>query len=176
MIFQKTNLEGAFIIESEKIEDARGFFVNLWNKDDAKKNSLETELTESNVAFNKKKGTIRGFHYQLSPFEGAKLIRCTKGSIFDITLDLRPNSKTFKKWISVELSETNYKLNYIPAGCAHAYQTLEDNSEVVYLMTQQYMPEYESGIQFSDPTFNVKWPLEPTEISKKDKSWKLFNQ
>ena len=176
MIFQKTNLEGAYIIESEKIEDERGFFVNLWNKDDARKNSLETELTESNVAFNQKKGTIRGFHYQLSPYEGAKLIRCTKGSVWDITLDLRPNSKTFKEWISVELTESNYKLNYIPAGCAHAYQTLEDNSEVVYLMTQQYMPEYENGIQFSDPTFNVNWPLEPTEISKKDKSWKLFNQ
>ena len=176
MIFQKTNIEGAYIIESKKIEDQRGFFVNVWNKDEAQKNNLETALTESNIAFNQKKGTIRGFHYQLPPYEGAKLIRCTKGSIFDITLDLRPNSKTFKKWISVELTESNYKLNYIPSGCGHAYQTLEDNTEVVYLMTQQYMPEYESGIQYSDPSFKINWPLEPTEISEKDKAWKLFEQ
>jgi len=174
MIFDKTKIEGAQIIELEKFEDDRGFFVNIWNKNKAKENNLETELTECNIAFNKKKGTIRGFHYQLPPYEGAKLIRCTKGKVWDVTLDLRPNSKTFKEWISVELSESNFKLNYIPSGCGHAYQTLEDNSEVTYLMTQKYMPEYEKGVRFSDPMFNVKWPMTPSEISEKDLSWKLF--
>lgn len=176
MIFQKTKLEGAYIIELEKFEDERGFFANVWNKKNFDENKLDTKLTECNIAFNKKRGTIRGFHYQASPYEGAKLIRCTKGSVWDVTLDLRPTSKTFKQWISVELTEKNHKLNYIPEGCAHSYLTLEDDSEVFYLMSQEYMPEFERGVKYSDPAFNITWPLEPTVISKKDNSWKLFTE
>jgi len=174
MKFIKTKLAGAYIIELEKFEDERGFFINTWNKKKFEEKKLNVNLTECNIAFNKKKGTIRGLHYQVSPYEGAKLIRCTRGKIWDVTLDLRPNSETFKQWISVELSADNYKLNYIPEGCAHGYQSLEDNSEVLYLMSQVYMIEFERGIKYTDPTFNISFPLEKTIISKKDLSWELF--
>lgn len=176
MKFLNTKLDGAYIIELEKIEDDRGFFSNIWEKNQLEEKKLNVNLTECNVVYNKKKGTIRGLHYQISPYEGAKLIRCTKGKILDITLDLRPNSKTFKKWISVELSANNYKLNYVPEGCAHGYQTLEDNSEVFYWMSQVYKLEYERGIKFSDPSFNISFPIEKITISKKDASWKLFEK
>lgn len=176
MKFLNTKLDGAYIIELEKIEDDRGFFSSIWEKNQLEEKKLNVNLTECNVVYNKKKGTIRGLHYQISPYEGAKLIRCTKGKILDITLDLRPNSKTFKKWISVELSADNYKLNYVPEGCAHGYQTLEDNSEVFYWMSQVYKLEYERGIKFSDPSFNISFPIEKITISKKDASWKLFEK
>ena len=127
MKFIKTKLEGAYFIELEKAEDERGFFSVMWDKKQFQENNLNVNLTESNVAFTKKKGSIRGLHYQTSPNEGSKLVRCSRGKIWDITLDMRPNSKTFKEWISVELSQENYKLNYIPEGCAHGYQTMEDN-------------------------------------------------
>ena len=174
MKFIKTEINGAFIIESKRYEDNRGFFINIWDKKKFQDNKLNIELTEGNIAFNKKAGTIRGLHYQLAPYEGAKLVRCTRGKIFDITLDLRTNSKTFKQWIGIELSADNYKLNYIPEGCAHGYQTLEDDSEVFYLMSQIYNTEYERCVNYLDPMFNISWPLEVTEISKKDKDQKIL--
>jgi len=175
MKFFETKLQGAYILEIDKAEDKRGFFANVWEKRIFKKRNLDINLTECNIAFNKKKGTIRGFHYQIKPYEGTKLIRCTRGKILDFTLDLRPKSKTFKQWISMELSQENHKLNYIPEGCAHGYQTLEDNSEVFYLMSQEYNPKFERGVKFSDPTFKISLPLEITTISEKDLSWESFN-
>jgi dTDP-4-dehydrorhamnose 3,5-epimerase len=174
MKFIPTKLKGAFIIELDKFQDERGFFANAWDKKKFEENDLSTKLTECNIAFNNKKGTVRGFHYQAEPYEGAKLIRCIKGKILDITLDLRPNSNTFKEWISVELSGDNYKLNYVPEGCAHGYQTLEDNSEVLYLMSQEYMPKYEMGVKYSDPAFGISWPLDVSVISEKDLAWESF--
>jgi len=174
MKFIKTKLDGAFIIELEKSDDERGIFSNMWDKKKLQENNLNVDLTECNIAFTKKKGTIRGLHYQISPFEGAKLVRCTKGRIWDVTVDLRPTSKTFKQWINVELSSDNYKLNYITEGCAHGYQTLEDNCEVFYLMSQVYNLDYERGIKYSDPTFKISFPLQTTMISEKDASWKPF--
>ena len=131
-------------------------------------------MTECNIAFTKKKGTIRGLHYQLPPYEGAKLVRCTKGKYWDVTVDLRPTSKTYKQWTSIEMSPDNNKLSYIPEGCAHGYQTLEDNTEVFYLMSQIYNIDYERGIKYSDPTFEISYPHNVTAISKKDASWKPF--
>ena len=174
MKFVKTKIEGAFIVEVEKFEDERGFFVNMWNKKIFQENNLNTNLTECNSAFNKKMGTIRGLHYQISPNEGAKLVQCIRGKIWDVTLDLRPTSKTFKQWISVELSAENHKLNYIPEGCAHGYQTLSDDSEVFYIMSQNYDLSCERGINYSDPSFNITFPLKVTVISEKDNSWKPF--
>jgi len=174
MKFLKTKLDGAFIIESEKSEDERGFFSNVWGKKIFQKNNLNVNITELNIAFNKKKGTIRGLHYQSAPYEGAKLVRCTKGCIWDVVLDLRPDSKTFKEWYSVELSSDNYKSNYVPEGCAHGYQTLEDNSEVFYLNSQDYNSDFEKGVNYLDSTFNISFPLKVTTISKKDSSWKPF--
>ena len=174
MKFIKTKLDGAFIIELEKSDDERGFFSNMWDKKKFQENNLNVDLTECNIAFTKKKGTIRGLHYQISPFEGAKLVRCTRGRIWDVVLDLRPDSKTFKEWYSVELSYDNYKANYIPEGCAHGYQTLEDNSILFYLNSQIYNRDFEEGVKYSDPAFNIPFPLDVTEISKKDLSLQPF--
>ena len=174
MKFIKTKLDGGFVVEVEKSDDERGFFSNIWDKKKFQENNLNVNLTECNIAFTKKKGTIRGLHYQLPPYEGAKLVRCTKGRIWDVMVDLRPTSKTFKQLISVELSSDNYKLNYIPEGCAHGYQTLEDNCEVLYLMSQVYNLDYECGIKDSDPAFTITGPFEATMISEKDESWEPF--
>ena len=174
MKFIKTKLDGGFVVEVEKSDDERGFFSNIWDKKKFQENNLNVNLTECNIAFTKKKDTIRGLHYQLPPYEGAKLVRCTKGKIWDVTVDLRPTSKTYKQWTSIEMSPDNNKLSYIPEGCAHGYQTLEDNTEVFYLMSQIYNLEYERGIKYSDPTFEISFPHNVTAISKKDASWKPF--
>ena len=174
MKFIKTKLDGGFVVEVEKSDDERGFFSNIWDKKKFQENILNIYLTECNIAFTKKKGTIRGLHYQLPPYEGAKLVRCTKGKIWDVTVDLRPTSKTYKQWTSIEMSPDNNKLSYIPEGCAHGYQTLEDNTEVFYLMSQVYNLDYERGIKYSDPTFKISFPHNVTAISKKDASWKPF--
>ena len=170
----KTKLDGAFIIELEKSEDERGFFSNVWDKKIFQKNNLNTNITEFNIVFSKKKGTIRGLHYQSAPYEGAKLVRCIRGRTWDVIVDLRPDSKTFKEWYGVELSSDNYKANYVPEGCAHGYQTLEDNSEVIYLNSQDYNSDFEKGVNYLDPAFNIPFPLKVTMISKKDSSWKSF--
>ena len=174
MKFIKTKLDSGFVIEVEKSDDERGFFSNIWDKKKFQENHLNVNLTECNIAFTKKKGTIRGLHYQLPPYEGAKLVRCTKGRIWDVTVDLRPTSKTYKQWTSIEMSPDNNKLSYIPEGCAHGYQTMEDNTEVCYLMSQVYNLDYERGIKYSDPTFKISFPHNVTAISKKDASWKPF--
>ena len=174
MKFIKTKIDGAYIIETNKVVDERGFFINSWNEKEFHENNLEVNLTECNIAFNNKKGTIRGLHYQIPPYDGAKLVRCIRGKIWDVVVDLRPNSKTFKQWYSVELNEENNKLNYIPPECAHGYQTLEENSEMLYLMSQEYMLKYERGLNYSDPVFNISFPLKVSSISKKDMSWNFF--
>ena len=174
MKFIKTKLDGGFVIELEKSDDERGFFSNIWDKKKFQENNLNINLTECNIAFTKKKGTIRGLHYQLPPYEGAKLVRCAKGKIWDVTVDLRPTSKTYKQWTSIEMSPDNNKLSYIPEGGAHGYQTLEDNTEVFYLMSQIYNLDYTRGIKYSDPTFEISFPHNVTVISKKDASWKPF--
>ena len=174
MKFIKTKLDSGFVVEVEKSDDERGFFSNIWDKKKFQENNLNVNLTECNIAFTKKKDTIRGLHYQLPPYEGAKLVRCTKGKIWDVTVDHRPTSKTYKQWTSIEMSPDNNKLSYIPEGCAHGYQTLEDNTEVFYLMSQVYNLDYERGIKYSDPTFKISFPHNVTAISKKDASWKPF--
>jgi len=175
MIFKKTKIENAFTIEIEMVKDSRGFFATSWEPTQFEKNGLNPNLVECNISFNKKKGTMRGLHYQIKPFEQSKLIRCTKGRIFDVAIDLKPDSKSFKKWISVELSADNHKMNYIPEGCAHGFQTLEDNTEVFYQMSQVYSPNHTRGIRWNDKSFNVSWPLKSTIISDKDLSWPDFS-
>ncbi len=174
MKFTETKINGSFIIEPEIHDDNRGFFTTIWDKQKFQEKQLNVKLTEFHIAFNNKAGTIRGLHYQSAPFEGAKLVRCNRGKIFDVIIDLRKNSKTVNQWLGIELSSDNHKLNYIPEGCAHGYQTLENNSEVSYLMSQEYNVEYEMGVNHLDPKFNISWPLKTTEISKKDKDWKFL--
>ncbi len=172
MIFTETKLSGAYIIEPEKIEDSRGFFSRVWDKKVFEEKGLDSKILQSSISFNKKRGTLRGMHYQLEPYEESKLVKCIKGRIFDVIVDLRKNSKTFKNWISVELSESNHKILYIPKGFAHGFQTLEDNSEVHYDIMQIFSQEHSRGFRFNDDIFRIKWPLEVSAISQKDNEYK----
>jgi dTDP-4-dehydrorhamnose 3,5-epimerase len=174
MIFSETKLSGAYIIDIEKIKDERGFFARTWDKNEFSKLGLESEFVQSSISLNKKKGTIRGMHYQIKPYEENKIVRCTKGRIFDVIIDIRADSITFKEWLSVELSEDNYKILYIPKGFAHGFQTLEDNSEVVYKISQVYESKFSKGIRWDDKTMLIKWPLKNIIISERDKSFPEF--
>lgn len=170
MIFTETKLKGAYVLEIKKLEDERGFFGRSWCANELSEYGLKTDLAQANTSFSKKKGTIRGMHYQLDPFQETKLVRCTRGAIYDVIIDLRPDSPTFKQWIGVELTQDNYKMLYVPEDFAHGFITLEDNSEVTYLVTQFYTPGAEAGIRWNDPLFNINWPVEPTVISEKDRN------
>jgi len=152
------------------------FFARVWDSKKFLENDLNPKIVQCNISQSKLKGTIRGLHYQKNPFEENKLIRCTKGKIFDVLLDLRPTSKTFKKYEGFELSEDNHKMVYVPEGFAHGFQTLENNTEVFYQVSQFYTPNSENGIRWNDPAFKIKWPLDVTEISQKDQNWKLFKE
>ncbi len=169
MIFKETKLKGAYVIEIEKIEDDRGFFARSWCQNEFEKFGLTSHVVQANVSFNKKKGTLRGMHYQVAPCEETKLVRCTSGAIYDVIIDLRPGSGTYGQWVGVELTSGNYKALYVPKDFAHGYQTLEDNAETVYQVSQFYSPGSERGIRYDDPTFGIKWPLTVQVISDKDK-------
>ncbi len=174
MIFTETKLSGAYVIEMEKCEDERGFFARTWDSDVFKKKGLNPNLVQCNVSFNIEKGTVRGMHFQKSPHEEDKIVRCAKGKIFDVIVDLRKDSPTFAEWEGFELSEKNYKMLYIPKGFAHGFQTIEKDSEVFYQMSEYFMPEYASGVMWNDPNFKIVWPLPISTISKKDLSYRHF--
>ena len=176
MIFNELKLKGVFKIELEKLEDDRGFFSRSWDKIEFEKHGLNTKIVQSNISFNKNKGTLRGLHYQISPFEEAKLVRCTQGKIYEVMLDLRKESETYKQWEAIELSKDNYSLLYVPEGFALGFQTLEDNTELFYQMSEKYVPESARGINYKDPEFNIKWPLKIKTISDRDSSFEFFKQ
>ncbi len=176
MIFSETKLSGAYVIDIEKIEDERGFFARTWDKNEFTEMNIESKFVQTSVSQNKEKGTIRGMHYQTKPYEESKIVRCIKGKIFDVIIDLRPNSKTFKEWFSIELSEDNYKMLYIPKGFAHGFQTLENNTEVFYQISEYYNSKYAKGVKWDDKTFEIKWPLKVTVISKKDLANSIFGK
>ncbi len=175
MIFSETNLAGAYVIEIEKNEDERGFFARTWDKKEFLELGLSSEFVQSSISYNKKKGTIRGMHYQTKPYEENKIVRCVKGKIFDVIIDLRLNSKFYKKWFSIELSENNHKMLYIPKGFAHGFQTLEDNTEILYDISQFFHPEFSKGIRWDDKIFGIEWPIELSLISKKDLNYTSFS-
>lgn len=168
MIFRETYLKGAFVIEVEKLNDDRGFFGRLWCKEQFDNHGLNTNLVQSNVSLSQNKGTLRGMHFQKHPFQETKLVRCTRGAVYDVIIDLRPESDTFKKWFGIELSEENHKMIYVPENFAHGFLTLKDNSEVYYLVTQFYNKSAEYGVRWDDPEFDIKWPAMINEISDKD--------
>lgn len=174
MKFFKTKLEGAFIIRIERVEDERGFFARAWCKNDFEKNGLNNCLAQANISYNNKRGTLRGLHYQLKPFQEAKLIRCVKGAIYDVIVDLRRDSLTFKRWMSVKLSQKDYDMLYVPEGFAHGFLTLEDDTEVFYQASQFYSPKHERGIRYNDPAFDIEWPIEVEVFSDKDRNWPDF--
>jgi len=176
MIFLETQLCGAFIIEPEKREDERGFFARVFCQKEFQTKGLDYNWVQCNISLNKKKGTLRGLHYQIAPHEETKLIRCTMGAIFDAIIDLRPSSPTYKQWIGVELTASSRRQLYVPKGFAHGYLTLEDEAEVSYLVSQFYAPESERGIRWDDPAFSIGWPESPGYISVKDQQYSLFNR
>ena len=161
------------MIEAKKIKDERGFFATSWEKNTFLENGINSEFVQSSISFNHKKGTIRGMHYQINNFQD-KLVRCTRGRIFDVVVDLRPESSSFKQWTNVELSEENHTMIYIPKRFAHGFQTLVDNSEIFYQMSEYYNPDSSRGFRFDDPTIDISWPTKLTVISQKDKELPLF--
>jgi len=175
MNFIELEFKGSYIVEPKKIEDERGFFARSWDKKIFEEKGLNSNLVQCNISFNKKKGTLRGIHYQIHPYAEAKLIRCTRGRVFEVLIDLRKTSKTFKKWIGIELNSNNHTMLYVPEGFALGMQTLEDNTELFYQMSQVYMPQYAKGIRWDDRTFNISWPEKITVISKKDLSYTDFH-
>lgn len=158
MIAKQTKLNGAFIIEPERFEDERGFFARAWSAKELAALGAEGEFVEANLAYNHKRGTLRGLHWQAAPHGQAKLVRCTRGSIFDVAVDLRPDSTTYGQWTSVELSAENRLMFYVPDGFAHGYLTLEPESEVLYLVTSDYEPASARGARWNDPAFGIRWP------------------
>jgi dTDP-4-dehydrorhamnose 3,5-epimerase len=173
--FTETQLKGAYIIEPEMLTDERGFFARSWCQKEFTERGLNPNLVQCNISFNLKKGTLRGMHYQTKPYEEAKLVRCTMGAIHDVIIDLRPESPTFKQWVAVELTAENRKMLYIPEWIAHGFQTLVDNTEVFYQMSEFYHSESATGLRWDDPIFGIVWPqTSQIIISEKDKSYPNF--
>ena len=168
MIFKQTDLKGAYIVELEAIEDERGFFARSFCRKEFEKYGLNSNIVQCNISYNKKKGTLRGMHYQVKPHEEAKIVSCVKGSIYDVIIDLRPDSPSYHQWFAVELSAENYQMLYIPEGFAHGFQTLEDNTGVLYRMFEFYHPECSMGVRWDDPAFNIEWPDDERIIVFKD--------
>jgi dTDP-4-dehydrorhamnose 3,5-epimerase len=171
MIFLKAPLRGAYVIEVEKHEDERGFFARSWCAREFAANGLDPHLVQCNVSFNKRKGTLRGLHYQIPPYAEVKLVRCTKGSLFDVIVDLRKDSPTFLKWFAIELTATNHRMLYIPKLFAHGFQTLEDDTEIFYQMSEFYEPPASKGLRWNDPTLGINWPDADRTMSQKDQAY-----
>ena len=175
MFFTETRLKGSFVIEPELLEDSRGFFARTWCQQEMKEQAINPRLVQCNISFNKAKGTLRGMHFQVAPYEEAKLVRCTRGAIYDVIIDLRPESPTFKQHCTVILAAHNYKMLYIPEGLAHGFLTLEDNVEVFYQMSEFYSLEHARGVRWNDPAFGIAWPLNPSIISERDRNYSDFD-
>jgi len=174
MTFRKTKLPGAMEISLDAIPDKRGFFARSWCQEEFRQNGLNPNLVQCSISFNAQRGTLRGLHYQASPFAEAKLVRCTRGALYDVVLDLRPNSPAFKQWITVCLSAANREMIYVPEGCAHGFLTLEDETEVFYQMSEFYHPESAGGVRWNDPEFGIPWPEKVKVISERDRTYPDF--
>jgi dTDP-4-dehydrorhamnose 3,5-epimerase len=174
MIFEETKIKGAFEIRLEPKRDERGFFARSWCQDEFETHGLNSKLVQCNVSFNSRRGTLRGMHYQVPPFTEAKLVRCTRGSIYDVAVDVRRESPTFRNWIAAVLTAENRNMIYIPHGCAHGFLTLEDNSEVFYQMSESYRPEAARGVRWDDAAFRIAWPGNVKVISDRDRTYPNF--
>ena len=174
MMFQQTKLPGVFEIDLDPSRDERGFFARTWCEKEFEAHGLNPRLVQCNASFNHKKGTLRGMHYQDQPFPEAKIVRCTQGAIHDVVLDLRPDSPTFKNWVSVVLTAEKRNMIYVPEGCAHGFLTLEDRTEVFYQMSEFYHPELARGVRWDDPAFQIVWPGTIEVISERDRTYPDF--
>jgi len=175
MKFRKTQFAGLFIIELDLFQDDRGIFYRIYCEDEFNEINHSKRIVQINYSQTKKKGTVRGLHFQYAPKMEIKMIKCIKGAVFDVAVDLRKDSPTFLQWYGEELSPENMKVIYIPQGLAHGFQTLEKNSELLYLHTEFYSPEYEGGIRYDDPKINIEWPLKAKNVSDRDRSFRLID-
>lgn len=171
MIFIETELAGAYIIDLERREDDRGFFARTWCQQEFEAHGLVARIVQANTSYNKLKGTLRGMHYQRAPYAETKLVRAARGAIYDVIVDLRPASPTYRRWIGVELTADNRRALFVPEGFAHGFQTLEDNTDVSYQVSAFYTPGAEGGARHNDPAFDIVWPLPVSVISEKDATW-----
>jgi dTDP-4-dehydrorhamnose 3,5-epimerase len=174
LIFTETELKGAFLIEPEELQDERGSFARIWCQKEFISNGLNPKLAQCSISYNRKKATLRGMHYQSTPHEECKLVRCTRGAIHDVIIDLRPESPTFKHYFATVLSGANRMMLYIPQRVAHGFQTLEDDSEILYLISEFYAPESARGVRWNDPAFGIAWPPGERIISPRDRTYPDF--
>jgi dTDP-4-dehydrorhamnose 3,5-epimerase len=174
MIFTETKLKGTFIIDLDKLQDERGFFARSFCQREFEAHGLNPRVVQCNISYNAKKGTLRGMHYQIPPYEEAKLVRCTAGAIYDVIIDLRPDSKTYLEHYGVRLNPENRLMLFIPEGFAHGFLTLGDHTEVFYQMSEFYASDSARGIRWDDPRFHIHWPIEPTVISERDRTYPDF--
>lgn len=174
MIFVDTPLKGAYIIQLEKSEDIRGFFARTFDIKEFKEHDIDFNIVQTSISYNKKKGTLRGMHYQLPPYEEAKIVQCLKGSIFDVIIDIRPTSPTYYKWFGIILNDHSHDIIYIPKGFAHGYQTLKNDTLILYYMDQYYAPEYSRTIFYNDKKININWIYQSQIISEKDLNVKNY--
>jgi len=171
VIFLETPLPGAYVLEPQRLEDHRGFFARIWCKRELREHGLTAELAQSNVGFSHRRGTLRGLHFQSPPHVEVKIVRCTRGSVFDVIVDLRTDSPAYRRWFGVELTAGNGKMLYVPEGCAQGYLTLEDDTEIYYHTSEFYHPESASGVRYDDTEFGIVWPREITVMSQQDRQW-----
>jgi dTDP-4-dehydrorhamnose 3,5-epimerase len=174
MQFLETKLAGVFEIRIEPMSDERGFFARTWCEKEFQSHGLNSSIAQCSASFNNRKGTLRGMHYQAPPFAEMKVVRCGKGAIFDVVVDLRSESSTFKDWIGVELTAENHKMLYVPEGCAHGFLTLEDETEVFYQISEFYHAESARGVRWDDPAFRIEWPTPPEVMSERDRTYPDF--
>jgi dTDP-4-dehydrorhamnose 3,5-epimerase len=175
MRFTESQLPGVYLVEQDRVEDERGYFARTYCAAEFAAHGLSSQLTQSNVSFNSAKGTLRGLHLQSAPFEEFKLVRCTAGAIFDVAVDVRPRSAKYRCWVGVELSAQNARALYMPAGFAHGFLTLADDSEVLYTMTANYSPAHARGFRWNDPAFGIRWPTAPSVIAARDAAFALLD-
>lgn len=171
MRFKPTKLAGAFVIEIDRQEDERGFFARTFCRREFEEHGLNPCVAQCSVSFNRKRGTLRGMHYQAPPHEECKLVRCTRGAIYDVIVDLRRHSPSYQRWFGIELSSDNRLMLYIPEGVAHGFETLTDDSEVFYEISEFYDAECSRGVRWDDPVFAIKWPLAPSVVSERDRNY-----
>ncbi len=175
MLFFETAIPDVYIIEPKRIEDNRGYFAILWNENMLREQGLDSQFSQANMSFNNRKGTLRGMHFQHEPHAQTKLIWCLHGAIYDVLIDIRPHSPTYGQWASFEMTADSQRFLYVPRGMAHGFQTLDDDTAIVYHVAQDYAPQAEGGIRYNDPAFNIHWPLPVSEISDKDQHWPDFS-
>lgn len=175
MTFEPTEIDGAFLVSMEAYEDERGWFARAWCENEFVAHGLDIRAVQTNVSFNHTRGTIRGLHWQVRPYEESKLLRCTRGEVFDVMVDVRKGSPTYGRWQGFRLAQGDRKLVYVPEGCAHGYQALTDGAEVTYNASHEYVPNAERGIRWNDPTLQIDWPVTPPIVSEKDASWPDFS-